>query len=271
MARLTWDKQGQRLYHTGIDRGVLYLDEGVVAPWSGLVSVTESPSGGQPTETYLDGQKILNVGGGEDYAATIESLSLPLAAAGCAGWGILQVGLYASHQNKSSFSLSYRTLIGNDLDGTNFGYQLHIVFGAIAKNADFAHETNSDKPSAKTYSWEITAVPVSFGLVRPTAHVIFDTRYVDSTTMGTVEAILYGDDSNDPRLLSPAEIALLTSTAQPSSSASGSLLVVDNGDGSWSVTSLTPGVVEMLDGNTFQIDDSGAMFVDGSTYTITSL
>ena len=212
MTRLTWDAQGQRLYHTGIDRGVLYLDEGVVAPWSGLVAVTESPSGGQPTETYLDGQKILNVGGGEDYAATIESLSLPLAAAGCAGWGILQVGLYASHQNKSSFNLSYRTLIGNDLDGTAFGYKIHIVFGATAKNADFVHETTSDKPSAKTYSWGITAVPVSFGIGRPTAHVIFDTRLISPTTIATLEALLYGDVSNDPIMPTTDQIALLLSS-----------------------------------------------------------
>lgn len=209
MARLTWDAQSQRLYHTGIDRGVLYLSDGTVIPWSGLVSVTEKPTGGTTTETYLDGQKILNVSGGEDYAATIESFALPLAAAGCAGWGILQNGLYAAHQQKTTFAISYRTLIGNDVDGTDFGYKVHLVYGATAQNADFTHETSSDNPSAKTYSWGITAVPVSFGSGRPTAHVIFDTHEISSTTMGTLEAILYGDDSDDPRLPDTTEIAAL--------------------------------------------------------------
>jgi len=211
MTKVTWDVSGERLYQVGIDRGMIYLDDGSVSPWNGLVSVTESPSGGAPTETFLDGQKILDIPVGEDYTATIEALSLPVSAASCAGWGILQYGLYASNQPKQMFAFSYRTLIGNDVKGTKFGYRVHIVFGCLARSSNFTHETSNDKQSVKSYSWAITAIPVSFGIRKPTAHVIFDTRVQDLTTIATLEAILYGDDVNNPRLPLPSEIAILLS------------------------------------------------------------
>jgi hypothetical protein len=213
VTRVTWDASGERLFHTGVDRGMVYLDDGTVSTWNGLVSVTESPSGGTPTPTYLDGQKILNVPGGEDYVATLEAMSLPVVAAACAGWGILQYGLYAGSQPKETFGFSYRTLIGNDVEGTNFAYKIHIVYGCLAKSSDFAHETSSDQPSVKPYSWVITAVPVSFGSrTRPSAHVIFDTRIQSSPTITAVEALLYGSVDNDPVLPTTDQIALLLSS-----------------------------------------------------------
>jgi hypothetical protein len=192
---------------------MLYFDDGTAIPWNGLVSVTESPSGGKTTETYLDGQKVLDVPGGEDYIATVESLSLPLQAAACAGWGILQYGLYASHQPRESFGLSYRTLIGNDVEGTKLAYRIHIIFGCVAKNSDFTHETTSDKASAKTYSWDITAVPVSLNSrSRATAHVIFDTRRFSEPTITTVEGILYGNADGDARMMTVDDLAILLSS-----------------------------------------------------------
>lgn len=212
MTRVVWDASGQRLYQTGIDRGMIYLEDGTVSTWNGLVSVTESPSGADPVATYIDGQKVLNVPGGENYEATIESISLPVNAAACAGWGILQYGLYASNQPKQTFGFSYRTLIGNDVSGTEFGYRIHVIFNCTAKSADFTHETTSESPSVKAYNWGLTAVPVSFSGLRPTAHVIFDTRIQTAPTITAVEALLYGDDDNDPAMPTTDQIALLLSS-----------------------------------------------------------
>lgn len=212
MTRVTWDASGERLYQTGIDRGMIYLEDGTVSTWNGLVSVTENPSGGDSVATYLDGQKVLNVPVGDNYEGTIESLSLPLTAAACAGWGILQYGLYASNQPKETFGFSYRTLIGDDVNGTNFAYRIHVIFNCTAKASDFTHETVKDQPSLKSYSWGITAVPVSFSSRRPTAHVIFDTRVQSSPTITAIEALLYGDDETDPVMPTADQIALLLSS-----------------------------------------------------------
>lgn len=213
MARVDWNVTGERLFQTGIDRGMIYLDDGTVSTWNGLVSITESPSGGDTIETYIDGQKVLNIPGGENYEATVETLSLPFAAAACAGWGILQNGLYASGQPKQPFGFSYRTLIGNDVSGVNFGYKVHVVYNCTADSSDFTHETVKDEPSVNTYSWHLMALPVPFAGRKPAAHVIFDTRrFVDITLFATLESILYGDDSTDPRLPTPVEIATLLSS-----------------------------------------------------------
>lgn len=212
MTRVTWGVPGQRLYHTGVDRGMIYLEDGTVTPWSGLVSVTESPIGGDPVATYVDGQKILNTPNGEIYQATIESMSLPVNAAACAGWGILQYGLLASNQPKMSFGLSYRTLLGNDVSGTKLGYRIHLIFQCTAKSSDFTHETITDQVSLKSYSWGITAIPVSFSTRKPTAHVIFDTRTHSPETITAVESILYGDNVTDPVMMSKEQAeSLLTS------------------------------------------------------------
>lgn len=209
MTRVVWDAQGERLYHTGIDRGMIYLEDGTVCPWTGLVSVTEAPNGGDATATYIDGQKILNIAGGENYEATIESYSLPFNASSCAGWGILQYGLFASNQPKMSFGLSYRTLIGNDVSGNNFGYRIHLIFRCVAKNSDFIHDTIADQVSLKPYSWGIAAVPVSFSNRKPTAHVIFDTRIHSPAIIEAAESTLYGSNVSDPVMLTNDQADLL--------------------------------------------------------------
>jgi hypothetical protein len=212
MTRITWDAQGQRRYHIGIDRGMLYLNDGTVVPWSGLVSVTESPTGISPTATYLDGQKILNVPAGEGYAATIESFAMPPEFAPCAGWTEVSGALYATEQARDTFAFSYRTMTGNDLTGLS-DYKVHLVYGALAKTTNFTRASNSASPQAKTYSWNIVAAPQSFGAqIRPTAHVIFDTRDISPTTITTLEGLLYGDSTQDPSLPTTDQIALLLSS-----------------------------------------------------------
>jgi hypothetical protein len=205
MSKVTWDSQGRRLYHAGVDRGMLYVGAGVAVAWNGLVSVTESPVGGDGQPYYLDGQKALDLPAGEDFAAKIETFASPIEFAPCAGRLSLALGLYAGNQPPATFGFSYRTLIGND-SSANLGYKINIVYNALALVADFEHTTISASPSIATYSFGITTVPIAIPGYRPTAHVIFDSRLVP---VSDVETILYGDTDNDPRLPTVTELATL--------------------------------------------------------------
>lgn len=208
MPRATWNDAGTRLYHTGVDRGMLYTSLFSV-PWNGLVSVTESPDGGDPVPYYLDGRKVLNISASENYKGTIQAFSAPLEFAPCAGRLLLSPALYAADQPKETFGFSYRTLVGNDLAGTDYAYKVHVVYGVTGKMSDFAHETVADKVNPRTYSWDINAVPVPVPGYRPTAHLSFDTRKNSSDVMTALEAILYGDDINDPRMPVVSELVTL--------------------------------------------------------------
>lgn len=211
MARVVWDKSGQRLYHAGVDRGMLYVGISVAVPWNGLVSVTETRTGGDAQPVYLDGRKVQNIAGEEDFGATVQTFTFPIEFSGCAGRVQLAAGLYAADQPKQPFSFSYRTLIGNDVVGTRFAYRIHVVYNAIAKIDDFTHETNSASPSAKTYSGEISTVPVALTGFRPTSHIIVDTRKVSPDNLAAIEDILYGGFTNGPMLPSVPDLAALLS------------------------------------------------------------
>lgn len=212
MTRVVWDDTGQRRYRTGVDRGMLYTTDAAVA-WNGLASVTESPVVSDPTAVYLDGQKILNLPEGEDFAATISAYSAPIEFAPCAGRLLLQAGMYATDQPRETFWFSYRTLNGDDVSIVGATYRLHVVANAIATVGDFAHTTVSDKAAATLQSIAITTTPVVISGMRPTAHFVFDTRLASSDHIHAIEAILYGDqDGNDPRIPTTTELyTLLTS------------------------------------------------------------
>lgn len=205
MTRITWDDTGERVYHTGVDRGMLYQGTTAV-PWFGLASVTDSPSGGDAEPVFLDGQKVLNIPGGVDLDATIEAYSSPIEFAPCAGRLELAAGLYATNQPKSTFGFSYRTLIGNDVLETDFGYQIHVIYGALAKISDFTHTTKTESSSLEKYTWSLTTTSVALLNKRPTSHFIFDNRKLSSGNIDLIEAILYGDDSNDPRMPTVGEL-----------------------------------------------------------------
>lgn len=208
MSRVQWDVTGQRLYHLGVDRGMFYIDD-IGVPWVGLASVTENPSGGDAQPYFLDGQKILNIPSGVDFDATIESYGVPPEFAQCAGRLLMGAGLYAADQPKLTFGFSYRTKVGNDLEGNDFAYKIHVVYNALAKVPDFAHETTNDTATIKSYSWSVTTVPVSASGVRPTAHVVVDSRLVTSEILAEIEDMLYGDVGDDPRLPALSELAPL--------------------------------------------------------------
>lgn len=263
MTRVVWDKTGTRLFQTGIDRGVLYVGN-VGVPWNGLVSVTESPTGGDATPTFLDGQKVLNVPGGESFAATIEAYGIPIEFAPCAGWSMIASGLFATEQPKTTFGFSYRTLIGNDGEGTSLGYKVHIVFNALAKNSDFSRETITEKPSVKTHSWDITTVPLPIAGRRATAHIVFDSRLVPGANLAKIEGILYGTDTTDPSLPDSTTMYNLLDLFA-------SLQIIDNGDGTWTAIDNQGDILTMTDADTFQIDWDSAVVIDTDDYTIRSL
>jgi hypothetical protein len=178
----------------------------IAVPWFGLTSVTESPSGGDAEPVYLDGLKVQNIPGGVDFDATIQALSAPIEFASCAGRLELAAGLYATDQPKETFGFSYRTLIGDDVLNTDFGYKVHVVYNAAAKVSDFTHTTTSGSPSVAPYSWAITTTPITaLPNKRPTSHFIFDTRRLSPDNINLIEAILYGDD-DDPRLPTLGEL-----------------------------------------------------------------
>jgi hypothetical protein len=192
MARLIWSAAGERFYEVGVDRGVLYLPLADGVPWTGLISVTESPNGGDPKPFYYDGIKYSNLATSEEFDATIEAFSSPTEFLSCDGMAAVQNGLFATQQPRRPFSLSYRTLVGNDTEGTDLGYKIHIVYNALASPTNRANKTNSDRDTPITLSWTISTLPPPVTDIRRTAHFVIDSRYTDPGLLSDVEDILYG-------------------------------------------------------------------------------
>lgn len=211
MTKLKWDEVGKRLYETGVDHGVLYLpdsggayDDGVA--WNGLVTVTESPSGAEASPQYADNIKYLNLVSAEEFGGTIEAFTYPIEFEQCDGTASPSTGVNIGQQRRKTFGLSYRTLIGNDVDGTDYGYKLHLVYGALASPSEKARATVNDSPEAVTFSWEFTTTPVDVPGFKPSATITVDSTLVDSAGLEALEAALYGTEGSDPRLPSPAEV-----------------------------------------------------------------
>jgi hypothetical protein len=216
MAVLTWDQVGERLYETGVDHGVLYIpDEAGVYDsgyaWNGLTTVTESPSGAEATPIYADNIKYLNMISLEEFGATIEAYTYPEEFGQCDGTAVPKVGVFVGQQTRKTFGLSYRTRIGNDLEGADLGYKLHLVYGATAAPTEKAYATINDTPEAITFSWEITTTPVPVTGLKPTSVLTIDSTLVDSADLLALETLLYGAVATEPQLPPPdAVIALFT-------------------------------------------------------------
>lgn len=216
MARLVWDKTGERLYETGVSQGVLYPQSSGTYPkgvaWNGLTTVTESPSGAEATALYADNIKYLNLFSAEEFGATIEAYTYPDEFMECDGSAQYAKGAYIGQQNRKSFGLCYKTLLGNDTDGQDHGYKLHIIYGAMASPSEKAYATVNDSPEAITFSWEVTTTPVNVTGFEPTATIVIDSTKCDPTKLQDLEDILYGSDTGgsggtEPRLPLPDEIA----------------------------------------------------------------
>lgn len=216
MAKLEWDKTGEKTYQTGCDRGVLYITDTTGAykngvAWNGITAATESPSGAEVTSNYADNIKYMNLVSAEEFGGTIEAYTYPPEFGECDGTAEPVPGMYVGQQGRKTFGFSFRTLKGNDTQGTDHGYLLHLWYGCLAAPSERAYATVNDSPEAITFSWEISTTPVAFEGHKPTASVIIDSTKTTKEKMTALETILYGSESVEPRLPLPAEIVTLLS------------------------------------------------------------
>lgn len=215
MSKLVWDKTGERQYENGVDRGVLYLFKngayGNGTVWNGLTAVNESPSGAEASALYADNIKYLNLMSAEEFGASIEAYMYPDEFAECDGSAEIAPGVYAGQQKRCMFGFSYRTKLGNDVDGGDFGYKLHLLYGCLASPSEKGYATENDSPEAITLSWEISTTPVEVPGLKPTSCVTIDSTKVDAEKLAALEAILYGSDDEEARLPLPKELATIFS------------------------------------------------------------
>lgn len=225
--KLVWDKTGEHFYETGVKNGVIYpMSERGTYPkgvaWNGLTAITESPSGAEATALYADDIKYLNLMSNEEFGATVEAYTYPDEFAECDGSASLTKGVYIGQQARKTFGLCYRTTLGNDAKGNDYGYKLHIIYGATASPSEKAYSTINDSPDAITFSWELSTTPVAVANFKPTASLTIDSTKVDTAKLTALEEILYGKDGTgednttgavDPRLPLPDEIATLMKTS----------------------------------------------------------
>lgn len=207
---LVWDQSGQRFYETGVEKGVLWVyDDGAYqdgVAWNGLTSVSEKPSGAEPTALYADNIKYLNLISNEEFAATIEAYTYPDEFAECDGSAELATGVVIGQQKRKTFAFSYQTKIGNDVDGNDKGYKIHIVYGCMAAPSEKGYSTINDSPEAITFSWEISTTPIEVSGYKPTAIVTIDSTKVSDENMTKIKAKLYGSSENNSTLLTPDQI-----------------------------------------------------------------
>lgn len=227
MSKLVWDQVGERVYETGVDHGVLYPQSGGSYPkgiaWNGLITATESPSGAEDNALYADNMKYLNLKGAEEFGLTLECYYYPQEWKACNGEAVGAPGVTLSQQTRNTFGLSYRTLVGNDTEGTNHGYKLHLVYGCSATPSERSYGTMNDSPDAITFSYEIATTPVPVDGFQPTALITIDSTdpNIDKTKLAALEKILYGSDESapsagdgvEPRLPFPDEVLSIFAAA----------------------------------------------------------
>ena len=211
MSKIVWDKTGERFYETGVDHAVLYpidaegLYNGGVA-WNGITAINESPSGAEPNNLYADDIKYLVLVGAEDFGLTIEAYTYPDEWEQCDGSAEIAPGVLAGQQNRKIFGLSYRTKLGNDVDGQDHGYKLHLVYGGLASPSERGYQTVNDSPEPINPSWEVTTTPVDVPGFKPTARLIITSTKADPAKLAALETILYGSEEAEPRLPLPEEV-----------------------------------------------------------------
>jgi len=217
MTALLWDQTGERLYETGVEKGVLYLlDNGIYDmgyAWNGLTTVTESPSGAEPTPLYADNIKYLNLISVEEFGGTIEAYTYPDEFAECDGTSVPSPGISVGQQSRKTFGLSYQTKLGND-ETSDYGYKLHLVYAALAAPSEKAYATVNDSPEAITFSWEFSTTAVAVTGLKPTSVITIDSTKVAAGNLTTLMNALYGTAGTDPRLPLPDEIITMFAGAQ---------------------------------------------------------
>jgi len=214
MSRLVWDETGKKFYETGVDRGVLFpiaangtYPAGVA--WNGLISVTESPSGAEANAIYADNIKYLSLQSAEEFGGTVEAYTYPEEFGECDGSAELVAGVSISQQPRKTFGLSYRTILGNDVENDSYGYKIHLIYGCLASPSEKTYQSVNDSPEANAMSWEITTTPVPVTGFKPTACVVIDSTLVDPADLAAFEDILYGKDAIVARMPLPDEVKTL--------------------------------------------------------------
>lgn len=212
MARLTWDNIGEHLYETGVDHVVLYkpnnsnvYTDGVA--WNGVTAINESPSGADSNPIYADNIKYLDLRSAEEFGATVECYTYPPEFAECNGEAIIADGVVIGQQTRKTFGLSFRSIVGNDIKGNDYGYKLHLIYGATASPSEKAYNTVNDSPEAQSFSFELSTTPIAVQGYKNTASLTIDTTlFADKTKIEDLEAILYGGENADATLPTPAEV-----------------------------------------------------------------
>lgn len=236
MTKIKWDAVGEKLYETGVKNGVLYPQNssGLYPkgyPWNGLTAVTESPSGAESNPLYADDIKYLNLISAEEFGATIEAYTYPDEFAECDGSGALAVGVKIGQQKRKAFGLSYRTVLGNDVDAADYAYKLHLIYGAMAAPSERAYATVNDSPEAITFSWELSTTPVAVTGFKPTASLEIDSSKASAESLAALEAILYGTEGADAYLPFPDEVAAIFAGSAPSALTLSSIVPDDEATG----------------------------------------
>lgn len=206
MARLTWDARGERFFELGVDRGVLYAPSQPGVAWRGLTAVNEGHSGGEPRPYYIEGFKYLNLLSAEEFIATIEAFSAPAEFGPCDGTSQIHTGLFATEQPRKEFGFCYRTRVGNEIDGTDHAYKLHIVYNALAVPAQKNMTTIGRTVDPTKLSWTISTKPPLVTGLKPTAHFVVDSRTADPEVLSDLEDILYGTEAEPPAQPTPDDL-----------------------------------------------------------------
>lgn len=261
MAKIKWDEISERKYQTGVDRGVLYPQEGPAVAWNGLVGMEESSSS-ELKAYYLDGVKFLeNLSPGE-FQGKLKAITYPEEFDQAIGLAVVTPGLIVTEQQSKSFNLSYRTLVGNPIEGTDYGYKIHILYNLLAEPETRAYTTISNVDNAMEFVWNLTGTPPKINKFRPTVHVVIDSRTTPNDVMVLLETRLYGSDTTPANLPTIMEVGEYFGYL-------GALLIIDNGDGTWTALDESDTYITMLDDTTFQIENTDAVIIDDS-YEISS-
>lgn len=264
MSRVLWNSVGQRRYEVGIDRGVLYLPaEGIAVPWNGLTSVDET-SDTTVEPLYFNGIKYYDYVSRGDYKGVLKAFTYPEEFELYDGVRESGNGIFVTGQIPTGiFHLSYRTMVGNDVDGMSGGYKIHVLYNLTAKPSNKTYSTINQSQTAFEFSWDLSSVPVAGLNLRPTSHIIFDTTKMHEIAISEVESVLYGTDTAEPTMKSIDEFEFITSTASE-------LEIVDHGDGTWSASGSDYFIKKNEAQGQFTIKEADAIFLDEDTYEIST-
>lgn len=265
MAAIVWDKIGDRVYESGLDRGVLYFPDGGGVPWNGLISVDEKVST-KIEPIYFDGVKFNHVITVGDFEGVLSAYTYPDEFLEYEGIIEDQTGILITGQPQKKFHLSYRTKIGNDVDGFEHGYKIHLLWNLIAIPSTKSYETLTLDTEPSEFEWSLSSIPEDIERYKPTAHVIIDTRRMDPLLISDIEDVLYGTSGDEPTEPTLPSLKGLSTFIRKWNR----IIIVDNGDGTWSAITKLDSDITMLDANTFQINNANAIYLDANTYEISS-